>query len=53
MIPSFRIDRTGYTVQTKIRLLLKEQSEQGLHCLTFHLHLFNKIPKGWDFLFEF
>ena len=25
------------TVQTLIRLLLKEQSDQGLHCLPFHL----------------
>ena len=27
------------TVQTQIRLLLQEQSDQGLHCLPFHLHL--------------
>ena len=25
------------TMQTQIRLLLKEQSDQGLHCLPFHL----------------
>ena len=25
------------TVQTQIRLLLKEQSDQGLHCLPMHL----------------
>ena len=25
------------TVQTKIRLLLEEQSDQGLHCLPLHL----------------
>ena len=24
------------TVQTQIKLLLKEQSDQGLHCLPFH-----------------
>ena len=24
------------TVQAQIRLLLKEQSDQGLHCLPFH-----------------
>ena len=24
------------TVQTQIRLLLQEQSDQGLHCLLFH-----------------
>ena len=35
--------RTGQTVQTQIRLLLEEQSDQGLHCLLFHLHHFKKI----------
>ena len=25
-------------MQTQIRLLLKEQSDQGLHCLPFHLY---------------
>ena len=30
--------RIDVLVQTKIRLLLKEQSDQGLHCLLFHLH---------------
>ena len=30
-------DKTTYAnMQTQIRLLLKEQSDQGLHCLTFH-----------------
>ena len=28
---------TGKTVQTKIRLFRKEQSDHGLHCLSFHL----------------
>ena len=37
MILSFRTYRSGQTVQTQIRLLLGEQSEQGLHCLLFHL----------------
>ena len=27
------------TVQTQIRLLLEEQSDQGLHCLPLHLHI--------------
>ena len=31
-------------VQTQIRLILEEQSDQGLHCLLFHLHHFDKIP---------
>ena len=35
MILSFRTDRSGQTVQTLIRLLLEEQSDQGLHCLLF------------------
>ena len=43
---------SGQTVETQIRLLLEEQSDQGLHCLLFHLHLFNKIPKGLGSLFE-
>ena len=33
MILSFRTDMPGQTVQTQIRLLLEEQSDQGLHCL--------------------
>ena len=40
VILSFRADRSGQTVQTQIRLLLEEQSDQGLHCLLFNLHLF-------------
>ena len=36
----------GQTVQIQIRLLLEEQSDQGLHCLLFHLHLFDEIPSG-------
>ena len=44
----FWTDRSGQTVQTQIRLLLEEQSDQGLHCLLFHLHHFDKIPsKVW------
>ena len=33
MILSFRTDKPRQTVQTQIRLLLEEQSDQGLHCL--------------------
>ena len=33
-------DRSGQTVQTKIRLLLKEQPDQSLHCMPFSLNLF-------------
>ena len=46
-------DRLGHTVQTQIRLLLEEQSDQGLKCLLFHLHGFDKIPSGMASLFEF
>ena len=44
MILSFWTDRSGQTLQTQIRLLLEEQSDQGLNCLLFHLHLFDEIP---------
>ena len=36
-------DRSEQTVQTLIRLLLMEQSDQGLLCLLFCLHLLNTI----------
>ena len=41
MILGFRTDRSGQTVKTQIRLLLEEQSDQGLRCLLFPLHLFD------------
>ena len=34
--PKFLIKRSMQPVQTQIRLLLKEQSDLGLHCLPFH-----------------
>ena len=43
---SFRTYSSEQTVQTQIRLLLEEQSDQGLHCSLFHLHLLDKIPWG-------
>ena len=36
-------DRLLQTVQTQSRLLLEEQFNQGLHCLPFHLHLYDKF----------
>ena len=36
-------DRSEQTVQTQIRLLLMEQSDQGLLCMLFCLHLLNTI----------
>ena len=44
MILKFQTDWSGQTVQTQIRLLLEEQSDLGLHCLLFHLLLFDEIP---------
>ena len=43
MILSFRTDRPGQAVQTQIRLLLEEQSDQGLHCLPFRLHSLDSL----------
>ena len=40
-------------VQTQIRLLLEEQSDQDLHFLLFHLHHFDEIPYALTSLFEF
>ena len=36
-------DRSQQTVQTKIRLLLKKQSDQGLRCFPFHQHLLDAL----------
>ena len=49
LILNFRTDRSGQTVQTQI---LEEQSDQGLHCLLFHLHVVDKIPSGLASLFK-
>ena len=49
MILSFRTDRSRQTVQTQIRRLLEEPSDQGLHCLLFKLHLFDEIPLSLSF----
>ena len=46
MILSFRTERPGQTVQTQIRLLLQEQSDQGLHCLPFRLHRLDSLLYG-------
>ena len=53
MTLSFWTDKSGQTVQTQIRLLLEEQSDQGFHCLLFHLLLFEEIHKGLAFFLEF
>ena len=46
-------DRSQQTVQTKIRLLLKKQSDQGLHCLPFHQHLLDALKQCYIKLFYF
>ena len=48
-----RTDRPRQTVQTQIRLLLEEQSDQGLHCLQFPLHLSDALLYGQVILFNF
>ena len=46
-------DRSLQTVQTKIRLLLKKQSDQGLRCLPFHQHLLDALMQCYIKLFYF
>ena len=46
MILSFWTDIPWQTVQTQIRLLLEEQSDQGLHCLPFRLNRLDSILYG-------
>ena len=53
IILSFRTDRLVQTVQIRIRLLLEEQSDQGLHCLPFNLHILGKKRFGSATLVEF
>ena len=53
MILSFRTDMSGQTVQTQIRLRLEEESDQGLHCLLFHLHLLDTFLCSKANLLEF
>ena len=46
-------DGSQQTVQTKIRLLLKKQSDQGLRCLPFHQHLLDALIQCYIKLFYF
>ena len=46
-------DRSQQTVQTRIRLLLKKQSDQGLRCLPFHQHLLDALMQCYIKLFYF
>ena len=49
IILSFWTDMPGQTVQTQIR----QQSDQGLHCLQFRLHLLNALLYSKAILFKF
>ena len=53
MILNVRTERSVQTVHTQIRLLLEEQSDQGLHCLLFDLHVFDKYLQVWPFCLNF
>ena len=46
-------DRSQQTVQTKIRLLLKKQSDQVLRWLPFHPHLLDALMQCYVKLFYF
>ena len=46
MLLRFQTDMPGQTVQTQIRMLLEEQSDQGLHCLPFRLHRLDSLLYG-------
>ena len=46
-------DRSQQTVQTKIRLLLKKQSDQGLRCLPLHQLLLNALMQCYIKLYQF
>ena len=46
-------DRSQQTVQTKIRLLLKKQSDQGLRCLPLHQLLLDALMQCYIKLYQF
>ena len=46
-------DRPQQTVQTKIRLLLKKQSDQGLRCLPLHQLLLDALMQCYIKLYQF
>ena len=53
MILSFRTDWFEQIVQTQIRLLLEEQSDQGLHYLQYCMHLLDALFNGKTSFFSF
>ena len=46
-------DSPQQTVQTKTRLLLKKQSDQGLRCSPFHQHLLDALMQCYINFFYF
>ena len=46
-------DRSQQTVQTKIRLLLKKQSDQGLRCLPLHQLLLDASMQCYIKFYQF
>ena len=45
-------ERSQQTVQTKIRLLLKKQSDQGLRCLPLHQLLLDALMQCYIKLYQ-
>ena len=52
-ILSIGTNKSDQTVQTLIRLLLQEQSDQGLHCLSFQPHFLCALLPYKTNLFHF
>ena len=46
LVLNFRNCMSRQKVQMLIKLLLEEQSDQGLHAVLFHLHLLDTFPYG-------
>ena len=53
MTISFGTDSSGQTVKTQIRLLLQEQSDQGLHYLHYCLNPLDILLYGKTSFFKF
>ena len=52
VIQRFRTDRCEKTEKIQIRLLLEEQSDQGLHCLPFHSPVLHYGMASLNFKFK-
>ena len=53
MTLSFWTDKSRQTVQTQIRLLLEEQSDQGLHCFYSICIFSTKYTEVWPLFLNF